>query len=49
MWGYITNKLGLGRPLAGLSLLVFAVIAFVVLQGVDDRPREWPTELLSQV
>ncbi len=33
MWGYITNTLGLGRPVAVLSLLVFVVIAFVVLQG----------------
>ena len=46
MWGYITDTLGLGRPAAVLSLLVFVVIAFVILQGVDDRPREWPAELL---
>jgi len=31
---------------AVLSLLVFVVVAFVILQGVDDRPREWPAELL---
>ncbi len=46
MWGYIVDTLGLGRPAAVASLLVFVVLAFVVLQGVDDRPREWPAELL---
>jgi MFS transporter, UMF1 family len=45
MWGYITDTLGLGRPAAVLSLLVFVVVAFVILQGVDDRPREWTIEL----
>jgi MFS-type transporter involved in bile tolerance (Atg22 family) len=46
MWGYITDTLGLGRPMAVLSLLVFVVIAFVILQGVDDRPRQWPADLM---
>lgn len=45
MWGYIADTLGLGRPVAVLSLLLFVVISFAILQGVDDRPREWPTEL----
>ena len=46
MWGYIADTLGLGRPAAVASLLVFIVLAFIVLQGVDNRPREWPAELL---
>ena len=46
MWGYIAETLGLGRPAAVASLLVFVVLALVVLQGVDDQPREWPAELL---
>ena len=33
-----------GRPAAVLSLLVFLVIGFVILQGVDDRPRNWGGE-----
>lgn len=41
LWGYVANTLGMGRPAAVLSLLVFVVIAFVILQGVDDRPRDW--------
>lgn len=45
MWGYIAETLGLGRPAAVASLLVFVVLALIVLQGVDDRPREWPAEL----
>lgn len=46
LWGYIVDTLGLGRPAAVASLLVFVAIAFIVLQGVDDRPRAWPAELL---
>ncbi|HRI55780.1 MAG TPA: MFS transporter [Anaerolineae bacterium] len=45
MWGYIAETLGLGRPVAVASLLIFVVLAFIILQGVDDRPREWPAEL----
>jgi UMF1 family MFS transporter len=45
MWGYIAGTLGLGRPAAVLSLLVFLIIAFVILQGVDDEPRHWPASL----
>jgi UMF1 family MFS transporter len=45
-WGYIADTLGLGRPAAVASLLVFIVLAFIVLQDVDDRPRTWPAELL---
>ena len=43
LWGYVADTLGMGRPAAVLSLLVFVVIAFVILQGVDDRPRNWTT------
>ncbi len=41
LWGYVADTLGMGRPAAVLSLLVFIVIAFVILQGVDDHPRDW--------
>lgn len=44
LWGYVADTLGMGRPAAVLSLLVFVVIAFVILQGVDDRPRNWAGE-----
>lgn len=43
-WGYIADTLGLGRPAAIASLLVFIIIAFVVLQGVNDQVRQWSPE-----
>ncbi|MEA3335552.1 MAG: MFS transporter [Chloroflexota bacterium] len=49
MWGYIAETIGLGRPMAILSLLVFIVIAFVILQGIDESPRDWPAELKESV
>ncbi|MDQ7029267.1 MAG: MFS transporter [Ardenticatenia bacterium] len=45
MWGLIVDQLGLGRPAAVFTLFLFVVVAFLILQGVDDRPREWPPEL----
>lgn len=45
MWGFIVDTLDWGRPAAIGALLGFMVVAFVVLQGVDDAPREWPAEL----
>jgi UMF1 family MFS transporter len=45
LWGYIADTLGLGRPAAVLSLLIFVIIAFAILQGVDDHPRQWPVDL----
>lgn len=47
MWGFIVDTLGLGRPAAVLTLLVLIVVAFLILQGVDDRPRAWPPELVE--
>ncbi len=45
VWGLITTTLGLGRPMAVFVLLVFVVISYCVLQGVDDHRRDWPAEL----
>lgn len=47
MWGFIVDTLGLGRPAAVFTLLVLIVMAFLFLQGVDDRPRAWPPELVE--
>ena len=41
VWGLIVDRLELGRPVAILSLLLFVIVAFVILQKVDDRPRNW--------
>ncbi|MFC2067926.1 MFS transporter [Chloroflexota bacterium] len=44
-WGLITTTLGFGRPVAVFVLLLFVVISYIVLQGVDDKKRDWPAEL----
>ena len=44
-WGIIVDALGWGRPAAIGSLLIFIVIGYIILQGVDDEPRNWPQEL----
>jgi hypothetical protein len=46
MWGLIADKgtLSRGQPAAVMFLLLWVVIAFVILRGVDDRPRTWGPE-----
>lgn len=41
LWGLIVTVAGLPREVALGALIGFIVIARIVLQGVDDRPREW--------
>lgn len=43
MWGVIADPamLGWGQPAAVMFLLLWVVIAFLVLRGVDDTPRTW--------
>ena len=41
IWALIADTLGLGRPAAVGGLLVMVIIAFVILHGVDDAPRDW--------
>ncbi|HEX5630792.1 MAG TPA: MFS transporter, partial [Acidimicrobiia bacterium] len=46
VWGVVVTIAGLPREVALLALLGFLVAARIVLQGVDDRPRDWtPAEL----
>ena len=45
LWVTIADMLGLGRPVAVLSLLLLIVISYVILQGVSDTERVWPEEL----
>ncbi len=47
-WGVVVNVLAWGRPAAVVTLLIFVAIAFVILQAVSDRPREWPAELQAE-
>jgi UMF1 family MFS transporter len=44
-WAIIVDELGLGRPAAITFLLFVMIIGYIILQGVDDSPREWPPEL----
>ena len=44
-WGIIVDGLGLGRPTAIAFLFLLMIIGYIILQGVDDSPREWPPEL----
>jgi UMF1 family MFS transporter len=46
-WGLVTDGLKWGRPAAVFTLLIFIAIAFVILQGVDDRPRVWAASVAS--
>ena len=38
LWVFVSEGLGLGRPIAILSLLLMIVIAYVILRGVSDDP-----------
>jgi UMF1 family MFS transporter len=41
LWGMAVDTLGFGRPIAVLTLVIFIMISYVILQGVDDKPRTW--------
>jgi UMF1 family MFS transporter len=41
LWGQIVDTLGLGRPFAITTLLIGVIIAYVIVQGVSDEPRDW--------
>lgn len=41
LWGLIVTVFGLPREVAMGALVVFILLARLVLQGVDDRQREW--------
>ena len=41
VWVMVADTLGLGRPIAVLTLVIFIMISYVILQGVDDEPRPW--------
>ncbi|MAH17797.1 MAG: hypothetical protein CL960_04845 [Euryarchaeota archaeon] len=47
MWALIVDTLGWGRPAAVAALFLFTIVGYIILQGVDDAPRDWPPELLA--
>jgi UMF1 family MFS transporter len=48
VWGVVVSVLNWGRPAAVVALLLFVAVAFIILQGVSDRPRDWPAELRGE-
>ncbi len=46
LWAFVAVTLGMGRPAALASLVVMIGIAFFILRGVDDTPRDWGAEEL---
>ena len=46
VWGVVAGAtlLNWGQPAAVLFLLLWVVIAFLILRGVDDTPRSWGPE-----
>ncbi len=47
LWGFIAVTLGLGRPIALLSLLFITLLAWIILQPVRDTEREWTVAELA--
>ena len=41
VWVMVADTLGFGRPFAMLTLVILTMISYVILQGVDDKPRPW--------
>jgi UMF1 family MFS transporter len=49
LWAAIVDGLGLGRPVAVLTLAIWIVVSLVILRGVPNAPREWGPEELAQI
>ena len=47
LWAYVAEDLALGRPASVAVLFLMVVVAWVILRGVDDRPRDWMPEELG--
>ncbi len=45
---FVAETLGFGRPAAMGSLLVWIVISYIILRGVDDEERAWGPEDLVE-
>ena len=44
LWSVVVDGLGLGRPVAVLTLAIWIVISLVILRGVPNAPRAWGPE-----
>ena len=49
VWVVVADTLGLGRPIAVATLVIFIMISYVILQGVNDQPRIWNLNPKSRV
>ena len=47
VWAFVAEDLGLGREASVLVLAIMVGIAYAILRGVDDQPREWSSEELG--
>jgi UMF1 family MFS transporter len=47
LWGLVVSVFGWPREVALVALTLLLVTGRVLLQGVDDRPREWTAEELA--
>jgi UMF1 family MFS transporter len=41
VWVAVADTLGLGRPIAVLTMVFFIIMSYLILQGVNDKPRQW--------
>ena len=47
VWALVADVLGFGRVAAIGSLLLFFAAGRIILQGIDDHPREWAADELD--
>ena len=47
IWVFVAETLGLGRPIAVLSMLLLVIISYFILRGVDDKPHNWDKNILQ--
>jgi UMF1 family MFS transporter len=48
LWAFVAEYLGYGRPAAVFALFIMVCLAYAVLRGVDDAPREWSVDDMQQ-
>jgi UMF1 family MFS transporter len=44
LWSLVVDGLGLGRPMAVLSLLGMVIVSMLIIRPVPNERREWPAE-----
>jgi len=49
LWAFVAEDLGWGRPASVMVLALMVIVAFWILRGVDEEPRDWTPEELGTV